>query len=177
MSHGLMIAAIGGAYAGSPVAAAFVQAGQPAIGFDIDVVQMAKLEDGRDSSYEIPSAALNRPDLHFTSDPSEAAADPSETAAAACVFVTVPIDSAHQADLGSMLPATRALGKALEKEIGRPRIMKMLPMQPETSRPTMLMSAISSATSASGRQPRSPTASDVLQNGTASITGFDGLIS
>ncbi|WP_409999055.1 hypothetical protein [Bradyrhizobium sp. SZCCHNRI2007] len=170
MSHGLMIAAIGGAYAGSPVAAAFVQAGHPAIGFDIDVVQMAKLEDGRDSSYEIPSATLNRPDLHFTTDP-------SETAAAACVFVTVPIDSAHEADLGSMLPATRALGKVLEKEFGRPPIMKMLPMQPKTSRPTMLMSAISSATSASGRRHRSPTASDVLQNGTATTIGFDGLIS
>ena len=63
-----LIATIGLGYVGLPVAVAFADAFDGAIGFDISARRVAELRDGHDRTGEVSPQALRRSKLRFTTD-------------------------------------------------------------------------------------------------------------
>jgi UDP-N-acetyl-D-glucosamine/UDP-N-acetyl-D-galactosamine dehydrogenase len=109
MSHGRKIAVIGLGYVGLPVAVAFARAGNPVVGFDIDVARVGELRAGGDRTREVEIADLKLPSLSFTSD-----AGALRNADFFIITVPTPIDDAHRPDLGAMIAASRTVGAALK---------------------------------------------------------------
>ena len=83
-----LIATIGLGYVGLPVAVAFADAFDGAIGFDISARRVAELRDGHDRTGEVSPQALRRSKLRFTTD----AADLRD-ASVYIVTVPTPIDA------------------------------------------------------------------------------------
>jgi UDP-N-acetyl-D-galactosamine dehydrogenase len=101
---------VGLGYVGLPVAVAFSKAGNPTIGYDIDITRIEELKRNFDRTREITEAELSSLDLHVT-------ADSAELQAADFYIVTVPtpIDAANQPDMAMVFAASSTVGKALKK--------------------------------------------------------------
>jgi UDP-N-acetyl-D-galactosamine dehydrogenase len=110
MKHGRKIAVLGLGYVGLPVAAAFARSGAPVIGFDIDPRRIEELRAGHDRTREVDAADLALPTMTYTDDAGALAA-----ADFYIVTVPTPIDAAHRPDLGALLAASEAAGRALSK--------------------------------------------------------------
>jgi UDP-N-acetyl-D-galactosamine dehydrogenase len=110
MSHRRKIAVIGLGYVGLPVAAAFARAGNPVVGFDVDLTRIRELKAGQDRTREVGASDLKLPSLSFSSEP--AAFRDSDFF---IVTVPTPIDAARRPDLGAMFEASRMVGSALKK--------------------------------------------------------------
>jgi len=109
VAHGRTIAVIGLGYVGLPVAVAFARSGT-VIGYDINSERVRELQCGLDRTLEVEPADLQQRAIRFT-------ADAADIAAADFFIVTVPtpIDVARRPDLGAVLRASDAVGKALRK--------------------------------------------------------------
>jgi UDP-N-acetyl-D-galactosamine dehydrogenase len=110
MSHRRKIAVIGLGYVGLPVAAAFARAGNPVVGFDVDLTRIRELQAGHDRTREVEAPDLKLSSLSFSSEP--AAFRDSDFF---IVTVPTPIDAARRPDLGAMFEASRMVGSALKK--------------------------------------------------------------
>ena len=110
MSHRRKIAVIGLGYVGLPVAAAFARAGNPVVGFDVDLSRIRELKAGQDRTREVGASDLKLPSLSFSSEP--VAFRDSDFF---IVTVPTPIDAARRPDLGAMFEASRMVGSALKK--------------------------------------------------------------
>jgi len=109
VAHARTIAVIGLGYVGLPVAVAFARSGT-VIGYDINSERVRELQCGLDRTLEVEPADLQQRAIRFT-------ADAADIAAADFFIVTVPtpIDVARRPDLGAVLRASDAVGKALRK--------------------------------------------------------------
>ena len=103
-----LIATIGLGYVGLPVAVAFADAFDGAIGFDISARRVAELRDGHDRTGEVSPQALRRSKLRFTTD----AADLRD-ASVYIVTVPTPIDADRRPDLSPLRAACETVGAAL----------------------------------------------------------------
>jgi UDP-N-acetyl-D-glucosamine/UDP-N-acetyl-D-galactosamine dehydrogenase len=102
------IAVIGLGYVGLPLAVEFGKI-RPVIGFDINDHRISELRSGRDSTLEVGQSDLaSAKQLKFTSDASQLA--PCQIF---IVTVPTPIDSANRPDLGPLIKASQAVGKAM----------------------------------------------------------------
>jgi UDP-N-acetyl-D-glucosamine/UDP-N-acetyl-D-galactosamine dehydrogenase len=102
------IAVIGLGYVGLPLAVEFGRI-RPVIGFDINDHRISELRSGRDSTLEVGQSDLaSAKQLEFTSDASQLA--PCQIF---IVTVPTPIDSANRPDLGPLIKASQAVGKAM----------------------------------------------------------------
>jgi UDP-N-acetyl-D-galactosamine dehydrogenase len=106
--HNRRIAVIGLGYVGLPIATAFVAAGAPVIGFDIDSRRVGELRNGVDRTREVDISLLRHPELELSDD-----ANSLKKADFFIVTVPTPIDEAHRPDLGAMFAASRLVGAAL----------------------------------------------------------------
>ncbi|NNC84232.1 MAG: nucleotide sugar dehydrogenase [Flavobacteriales bacterium] len=103
------LALIGLGYVGLPIALEFAR-DFSVIGFDINAQRVDLMRQGIDPSNELPAEAFDGCDIHFTADPEEL-----KEAKFFIVAVPTPIDESKMPDLGPVLSASRAVGKALKK--------------------------------------------------------------
>jgi UDP-N-acetyl-D-galactosamine dehydrogenase len=104
------IAVIGLGYVGLPVAQAFARSFPGVIGFDIDERKVTRLRQGIDPTGEASRAELQNGRLRLTAVPADLAG-----ADFFIVAVPTPVDLNHQPDLGSLISASRTVGRALSK--------------------------------------------------------------
>jgi UDP-N-acetyl-D-galactosamine dehydrogenase len=103
------VAIIGLGYVGTPLLAAFAEAG-PVIGFDVDEGRVAELKAGRDRTGELDARERERvAAMPLT-------ADPAELAEATVYIVTVPtpVTADHTPDLRPLERASETLGPLLK---------------------------------------------------------------
>lgn len=110
MAHNRKIAVIGLGHVGLPVAIAFVRAGTPVIGYDINKSRITELRAGKDRTGEIGGAELLHPGLTLT-----CAAAVLKRADFHIVTVPTPITEDCQPDLSMVLEASRTIGSGLSK--------------------------------------------------------------
>jgi UDP-N-acetyl-D-galactosamine dehydrogenase len=102
------IAIIGLGYVGLPLAVAFGRR-YPTVGFDISAERVVELEEGEDSTLEVPAADLAAADkLTFTSDAAALAGSNVYI-----VTVPTPIDAARRPDLRPIEAASRTVAGVL----------------------------------------------------------------
>ncbi|MBV8120068.1 MAG: nucleotide sugar dehydrogenase, partial [Alphaproteobacteria bacterium] len=106
MERGFAIVGLG--YVGLPVALAFARKFAPVIGFDISAQRIAALRAGRDTTGEIPQAALHGSSLRLTDEP-----DALGEASFLVVTVPTPIDAARRPDLRALTKACALIGPRL----------------------------------------------------------------
>lgn len=103
-----MVSVIGLGYVGLPVAVAFGLR-RRTIGFDINALRIAELQQGHDRTGEVTSEELRRADILFTHN-----IDELRSADFHIVAVPTPVDAANQPDLTPMLKASATVGQALK---------------------------------------------------------------
>ena len=107
MNKDRKISVIGMGYVGLPVAVAFGRLGE-VIGFDIDERRIAELNGGLDSTAEVSPEELSAAGITFTTD--------SKLLGQAdfhIVAVPTPINDAKNPDMGPLIAASEALGRAI----------------------------------------------------------------
>lgn len=104
------IAVVGLGYVGLPVAAAFARVGLRTVGFDTDPTRVVELRCGFDRTLELPGPDVTQPTLFYTADPA-----PMRHAGVFVVTVPTPLTEAKQPDLGPLLHAAEAVGRALRR--------------------------------------------------------------
>jgi UDP-N-acetyl-D-galactosamine dehydrogenase len=107
-----VIAVIGLGYVGLPLAVEFGKQ-RPVLGFDISEARIAELQDGRDSTLEVPSAELSLAgQLRYTIDPQ---------ALSQCqifiVTVPTPVDQVNRPDMTPLVKASETVGKAMRRGV------------------------------------------------------------
>jgi UDP-N-acetyl-D-glucosamine/UDP-N-acetyl-D-galactosamine dehydrogenase len=103
------VGVIGLGYVGLPVAAAFAKH-YPVIGYDINSKRIEELLQGYDRNHEVPSDALQNPNLTFTAD-----LEKLREANFFIVTVPTPIDIYKVPDLTPLRKASEALAQILKK--------------------------------------------------------------
>ncbi|MDR2891744.1 MAG: nucleotide sugar dehydrogenase [Deltaproteobacteria bacterium] len=103
------LAVIGLGYVGLPLAVAFAQKFK-VIGYDISSRRVSELQAGRDHTREADPAALQSPNLEFTSDAARL-----REAGVIIVAVPTPIDAHNNPDLAPVRLASAAVGRNLAK--------------------------------------------------------------
>ncbi len=106
----MRIAVCGVGYVGLPLAVACARAGHTVTGYDISEKRIAELSVGRDSTREVPDAALEAANVSFTTDPTA-----FRDAKIIMVAVPTPVDDKNKPDLSMVESATRTVGKNLTK--------------------------------------------------------------
>jgi UDP-N-acetyl-D-glucosamine/UDP-N-acetyl-D-galactosamine dehydrogenase len=107
-----VIAVIGLGYVGLPLAVEFGKQ-RPVLGFDISEARIAELQDGRDSTLEVPPAELSLArQLRYTIDPQ---------ALSQCqvfiVTVPTPVDQVNRPDMTPLVKASETVGKAMRRGV------------------------------------------------------------
>ncbi len=108
MERGFAVVGLG--YVGLPVALALAKKFSPVIGFDISQRRIAALREARDTTGEVPEAALRETRLRLTDDP-EALAE----ASVLIVTVPTPIDAERRPDLAPLTNACALIGPRLRR--------------------------------------------------------------
>lgn len=108
-SNGRKISVIGLGYVGLPVAVEFGK-NQHVIGFDINPVRIAELQEGVERTHEVPAEELLAADILFTCYPKDL-----QKADFHIVAVPTPVNQAKQPDLSPILNASRTIGQQLKK--------------------------------------------------------------
>lgn len=104
-----IISVVGLGYVGLPVAVAFGRS-KRTIAFDINERRLRELAAGEDRTGEVASADLKAADLLYTNK-----IEDLRKADFHIVAVPTPVDAANQPDMGLVLRASAAVGKALKK--------------------------------------------------------------
>jgi UDP-N-acetyl-D-galactosamine dehydrogenase len=107
--HTEHIAIIGLGYVGLPVALALAKRFPDTLGFDISKTKVAELEEHKDRTGEISSAALRASTIRFTADPAELS-----RASFFVVAVPTPIDANRKPELGPLIGASRTIGRVMK---------------------------------------------------------------
>lgn len=103
------IAIIGLGYVGLPLAVEFGKR-YPTLGFDINLSRINELQQGHDSTLEVPEEELRAcPKLSFSNDPARLSA-----ANVYIVTVPTPIDRHRRPDLTPLQGASRAIGRVIK---------------------------------------------------------------
>ncbi len=108
-SRARLLSVIGLGYVGLPIAAAFAAAGFDVVGYDSDSRRIADLVSGIDRTGETEPQRLCLPNLRLTAD-----AGALRDADFHIVTVPTPITVDKRPDLGPLLAASRAIGRALK---------------------------------------------------------------
>ncbi|NND93382.1 MAG: nucleotide sugar dehydrogenase [Flavobacteriales bacterium] len=103
------LALIGLGYVGLPIALEFAR-DFSVIGFDINANRVELMRKGIDPSDELESSDFDGCDIQFTSDPQDL-----KEARFFIIAVPTPIDESKLPDLGPIISASKAVGKALKK--------------------------------------------------------------
>lgn len=104
------LAVIGLGYVGLPLAVEFAKI-RPVVGFDVKESRITALQQGIDSTLEVPTEELKG--VRFL----ELSADPKDLKVCGVFIVTVPtpVDAANRPDLTALVKASEAVGRALSK--------------------------------------------------------------
>ncbi len=103
------IAVIGLGYVGLPLAVEFAKV-RPVIGFDVKQERISELEDGHDSTREVPDADLAAASerLTYTSNP-----EALKSARIFIITVPTPIDDANRPDFSPLVAASQTVGAVM----------------------------------------------------------------
>lgn len=111
MPQSISIAVIGLGYVGLPLAVEFGKR-YPTIGYDLSLARIAELQEGRDSTLEVPEDELEDAlELSFTSSKEDI-----RSCNIYIVAVPTPIDSAKRPDLTPLENASRTVSEVLQKD-------------------------------------------------------------
>lgn len=111
----MKIGIVGQGYVGLPLAMAFCDAGIQVIGFDLDEVKTAALNNGISHVEDISNESLKR---SITSSYYKATSDPKElaTITVAIIAVPTPLDKDRNPDLKYLISASEILGSNLQSQ-------------------------------------------------------------
>lgn len=104
------ISVTGLGYVGLPVAVEFAKKGFDVLGFDVNAVRVAQLQEGYDANGQESSQDLKQPNLKLTTDSKLLGQYDFHI-----ITVPTPVNEFKEPDLGAMLAASRTVGAILKK--------------------------------------------------------------
>ncbi|MFA9501775.1 nucleotide sugar dehydrogenase [Natrinema sp. H-ect1] len=103
------ICVVGLGYVGLPLAVGFAQSDYRVIGYDVDDVTVGRLQEGVDTTGDLPDEAIQDGDISYTTDATSIA-----EADYVIIAVPTPIDDDERPDLGYVESAAATVGSKME---------------------------------------------------------------